>query len=674
MSEPAQTLASHHAWLRRLARRLVRSEAAAEDLVQETCETALRKPPPDERMRPWLRGVMRNLAWHHVRSEHRRLQREESFQHSTSAYAVPDALLDYGVDRDRLLQLVETLPEPFRSTVVHRFLEGLSCAEIARAEGVPAGTVRWRQSRALELLRARLDGCARPGRSRRRLAVCLPFAALGERLAERAPALLLAGRSRAMMVLAAAAALVVGLALRGDPDQRVTRARASTAALLPGGSAAGWADSGGGAAMRGRGPGAGPRLVRAGSAEAASLATAGWGADGEAERRRRRGLLDRLRDAYEAALYDCAIDRDSVLRCEREAVDAETAGGATCQVLVRSLDALDLARNRRARSPHPGGFLAAAALANRSLAHRLGCSVVADRDADGHPPSGGGGGAARDRDGDREPVCESHTGPGGEECTTCTDETGPHTACSPVDCRSTTEQDGEICTTCTDAQGRAETTCADGWSPSECTSVLQSYGLVCSTCAGGGAAAPECLVADCHVIDSCLECTDPKGRAATDCSIDYELLPTASTGYGGGDTYDVCGASYGFPGGASATCKYPGIDTCRYTRSGDASCVDCSYPDGGGTGACVLDDSLPEFSIGRPSGLPPPGQCITETGPDGAPRCSTCTRADLAATKVCRFPPADFCDVAHTDNPIEKCLACNLVGGGTAAICDGAGS
>jgi len=428
--------------------------------------------------------------------------------------------------------------------------------------------------------------------------------------------------------------------------------------------------------MHGRAPGAGPRLVGAGGAEAASLARAGWGADAEAERRRRRGLLDRLREAYELALYDCAIDRDSVLRCQREALDAETAGGATCQVLVRSLDVLDLARNRRARSPHRGGFLAAAALANRSLARRLGCALLADRDADGDPRSSGGGGAAGGRDGDRdrEPVCESHTGPGGEECTTCTDETGPHTACSPVDCRSSTDPDGEVCTTCTDAQGRAETNCSAGWSPSECTSVLQSFGLVCSTCAGAGAAAPECLVADCQVIDRCMECSDPKGRVARDCSIDYEVLPTASSTYGGGDTFNVCGASYGFPGGASAYCHYPGEGTCTHNEAGDVSCANCTYPDGSGTGACGAGVPPPDFSIGRPTSLPSPGQCITETGPDGAPRCTTCTRADLAATKVCRFPPAEFCDVSGTANPIEKCMACRLVGGGTAAICDGAGS
>jgi DNA-directed RNA polymerase specialized sigma24 family protein len=36
MEQPAEQLVSHHAWLRRLARRMARSSASADDLVQET--------------------------------------------------------------------------------------------------------------------------------------------------------------------------------------------------------------------------------------------------------------------------------------------------------------------------------------------------------------------------------------------------------------------------------------------------------------------------------------------------------------------------------------------------------------------------------------------------------------------------------------------------------------
>tara|TARA_R110002072_G_scaffold253748_4_gene412516 strand:- start:424 stop:2748 length:2325 start_codon:yes stop_codon:yes gene_type:complete len=56
-----------------------------------------------------------------------------------------------------LLEAVRTLEEPVRTTVVRRYFEGLSSAEIARASGVPAGTVRARLKRGLDQLRERLD-------------------------------------------------------------------------------------------------------------------------------------------------------------------------------------------------------------------------------------------------------------------------------------------------------------------------------------------------------------------------------------------------------------------------------------------------------------------------------------------------------------------------------------
>jgi hypothetical protein len=206
-----------------------------------------------------------------------------------------------------------------------------------------------------------------------------------------------------------------------------------------------------------------------------------------------------------------------------------------------------------------------------------------------------------------------------------------------------------------------------------CTSELVDYGLLCTTCPGDEG--PECLAASCSVINRCLQCTDPKGRVGIDCSIDYESLPTASTGIGGGDTFNVCSGSWGYPGGASGVCHYPGLDSCLVTDENGVRCIDCMYPDGSGSGICLFDpnDPTPEILAGRPSGLPEPGECLSEFGDDGELTCSTCTRDDLSATKVCRFPPAESCDVGIVDD-IEKCVTCQLVGGGEASICDDAGS
>ncbi|MEM9798822.1 MAG: sigma factor-like helix-turn-helix DNA-binding protein, partial [Planctomycetota bacterium] len=48
------------------------------------------------------------------------------------------------------------LPEPFRRTILLRFLEGHEPSEIAEREGKPVDTVRWRVRRGLELLREEL--------------------------------------------------------------------------------------------------------------------------------------------------------------------------------------------------------------------------------------------------------------------------------------------------------------------------------------------------------------------------------------------------------------------------------------------------------------------------------------------------------------------------------------
>jgi hypothetical protein len=57
----------------------------------------------------------------------------------------------------KLVDAVEALEEPYRSTVVHRFFDDRKPAEIARLSGVPRKTVETRLRRATQLLRARLD-------------------------------------------------------------------------------------------------------------------------------------------------------------------------------------------------------------------------------------------------------------------------------------------------------------------------------------------------------------------------------------------------------------------------------------------------------------------------------------------------------------------------------------
>ncbi len=153
----ADDLLAHAEWLRRLASALVREPGAADDLVQDTLEVALTRPPREPGpVRPWLGGVLRNLARMRARAGARRARRESETGAPLEAPS-PETLVARVQTQQQVARLVLELAEPGRSTLLLRYYEGLSAADIARAQGVPAGTVRWRLKQALDELRARLD-------------------------------------------------------------------------------------------------------------------------------------------------------------------------------------------------------------------------------------------------------------------------------------------------------------------------------------------------------------------------------------------------------------------------------------------------------------------------------------------------------------------------------------
>lgn len=150
-------LEAHADWLRRLARSLLRDAEDAEDLAQETWVVALesrsRQGAPD---RPWLAGVLRNLARFRLRSDVRRRAREQQAARPSGPTSESDPL--ERIEQFRLLaDSVESLQDPDRSIVILRYFDGLSSDEIGARLGLSAGAVRMRLKRALESLRERLD-------------------------------------------------------------------------------------------------------------------------------------------------------------------------------------------------------------------------------------------------------------------------------------------------------------------------------------------------------------------------------------------------------------------------------------------------------------------------------------------------------------------------------------
>lgn len=179
-------------WLRRLAGRIDRTHA--EDLAQEVLLAALVAPAPRGRLRAWLAGILRNLARETRRGEMRRARREERAARQDGEGNPAESATR--IDANACVRAaIRDLPEPYRTTVVLHFFDGLSLAEIARREGLRDSTTRNRLRRALARLRTRLedefDGAP---------LVLVPFA-----LAPRRPRLSFARIAAAAVLLAGAA-------------------------------------------------------------------------------------------------------------------------------------------------------------------------------------------------------------------------------------------------------------------------------------------------------------------------------------------------------------------------------------------------------------------------------------------------------------------------------------
>ena len=201
--DPA-ALTAQSTWLRRLAHHLVHDRALADDAAQDVLVEAIARPPRQEGPeRPWLVAVLRNVIRKHLRSARRRLAREEVTP-EREAPMTPEELLARHEAQRLLAELVSSLAEPYRTTVLLRYAEDLPPGEIARRHGVPAGTVRWRLKHGLDELRAKLG--ERHGGEAGWRAALMPLAAGTPRPWWLGPA--------AAAAAVAAALLVAG---RGDP-------------------------------------------------------------------------------------------------------------------------------------------------------------------------------------------------------------------------------------------------------------------------------------------------------------------------------------------------------------------------------------------------------------------------------------------------------------------------
>jgi len=162
--------------LYRTALRMTRSEADAEDLVQETYIRALRfraQFTPGTNLKAWLFRILTNTFINAYRKRARApettelddvdefsLYRRMSAERPASSSPDPEREFLDGIVSSEVTDALEELPEKFRTTVLLD-VEGFSYKEIAEMLEIPIGTVMSRLHRGRKFLQQRLYDLAR---------------------------------------------------------------------------------------------------------------------------------------------------------------------------------------------------------------------------------------------------------------------------------------------------------------------------------------------------------------------------------------------------------------------------------------------------------------------------------------------------------------------------------
>ena len=141
---------------------LTKARDDADDLYQQTFLVAFEKNEIEEGRNPksYLISIAANI-WNNTKRK--RLWRAKSVnvvdiedenleQVSDGKESVEDKVVR-SAEEEKLRQLVDKLPEKMRIVIVMYYMEEMSVEDIARALGIPAGTVKSRMNKARNILK-----------------------------------------------------------------------------------------------------------------------------------------------------------------------------------------------------------------------------------------------------------------------------------------------------------------------------------------------------------------------------------------------------------------------------------------------------------------------------------------------------------------------------------------
>lgn len=230
MSHPTHRALSEVGWLRQLALSIVRDAHEADDAVQDAWVKALQGRAEEARdPRAWWGTVLRR-AWNTKRRDADRRRAREADVARTESQSDTTEMVQRVQEHRLLLELVESLEEPYRTTVLLRFFEDLPPRRIAERMDAPVATVHTRLKRALEMLRQKLE--RRHGSRDAWLAALAPIAVVPH-IRPASPWMQIVGMKTSTKLVVASVGILAcigGFALSRQTEQAPTAAvaRAST--------------------------------------------------------------------------------------------------------------------------------------------------------------------------------------------------------------------------------------------------------------------------------------------------------------------------------------------------------------------------------------------------------------------------------------------------------------